>query len=682
MVRYRDAISILVVTVMVLSAFPICTSDMSDAAGTVNDGILLYELDPMDATDGVALKNYGSKSVDISGYTLKNSSGREYTFGSVNVEPGHVVTVVKKTVDGDWFCEGTDTREVIVYSSFMSLKNTGDAVYLYDDTGKLLDAVCYSNYTAAYGWTGIPVDMGYTEHVIRRVEPTDTDTYFDWAAVGNGYTAISFADTKTVSADVEPFTFPECNGVPILKALMGATESVKISIYMLTSTYVGTVLTDLENKGVEVQIILENKPLGYEHDDGLLKTMVDAGAEIKFIGGGSYDRYSYVHNKYAIIDGDEVIITSENWTDGNISAKGNRGWGAIVYGEGFATQMDTFFSSDWAFDEDFITFSDKYPDATATTLPTVSDVTSYVNTSTYESKTYSDVGTSIYMSPDNTFKALMYLIDNAKTRVYTEQMDIGASFETFATTSPLSAMISASNRGIDARFMVTKTDNTELIDKLNTETNVKSAGMTASGYQTMHNKGVIIDDTVWVSSVNWTENAFMNNRECGLYLQSKEITQYYLDAYMKDWDYNYKLTDTITVSPDTDRTTFTASDASGTVTWTSYDVNNNVLSEYTGSTFSISGLEGVTYVKVKDQDGNTGRYVISGYSVPDDDTTKDDDTKDDDTSKTDTTNDVSKTVTENAPVIGIGAAILAIIGAIIAKISKSSKKGKKGKKRR
>ena len=526
-----------------------------------------------------------------------------------------------------------------------------------------MDVVCYGNYTASDGWTGIPVDLGFKEHVIRRVEPTDTNTYFDWAAVGNGYTAKSFADTKTVSADVKPFTFPECGGKPVLESLMGATKSVKISIYMLTSAYVGSVLTDLEKKGVDVQLILENKPLGYEQDGGLLKTIVDAGAEVKFIGGGTYDRYSYVHNKYAIIDDKEVIITSENWTDGNISTKGNRGWGAVVYGKEFASQMNEFFMNDWKFNDDFLLFDKKYPDVTAKTLPTVSTVESYVNSVDYAPKTYENVGTSIYMSPDNTFKALMYLIENADTRVYTEQMDIGSSFRTFATTSPLSAMIKASDRGVDARFMVTKDKNVDFIEKLNTETNVKSAGMTRSGYQTMHNKGVIIDDTVWVSSVNWTDNAFMNNRECGLYLQSKEITQFYLDSYMSDWDYNYKLTDTITVKPDAARKTFTATGTTGTVEWSSYNVNNEVISSSTGTTFTIDS-DDVNYIRVKDQSGNTGRYIIPGYSAPPSDEVN-----------------ISEIVTENAPAIGIGAIILAVIGAMVAKVKKkgSKKKGKKKK---
>jgi phosphatidylserine/phosphatidylglycerophosphate/cardiolipin synthase-like enzyme len=670
MVRIRDAISILIIATMLFSVIPMY-ADVSDADGVKNNGILLYELDPKDATEGIALKNYSSDNININNYTIKNSSGKELVLGSYTIEPGCVIAFIKKTVENDWFCEETTTRTVVTVSdSKVTLKNTGDAVYLYDADGKLIDATCFGNYTASAGWTGIPVDLGYKEHVIRRVEPTDTNTYFDWAAVGDGYTAKSYADTKTISADVKPFTFPESGGVPILESLKSATETVDISIYMLTSGYVCSILADLENNGVEVRLILENKPLGYEQDGDLLKAIVNAGAEVKFIGGGSYDRYSYVHNKFAVIDGDEVIITSENWTTGNISTDdGNRGWGAVVYSSEFATEMSSFFTNDWNFSEDFISFNEKFPDATAKSIPTVSKVDAYIESVDYDTKIYKNVDVSIYMSPDNTFKTLMKLIDEAEERVYTEQMDIGASYETFATTSPLSAMISAADRGVDARFLLTKSGNTEFIDKVNTETNIKAGGMTPNGYATMHNKGVIIDDMVWVSSVNWTENAFMNNRECGLLLRSAEITDFYLSAYMKDWDHDYKLTDILTVVPNTDRSTFTVSDTTGTVTWTVYNTDGTVKETYTGNTIALSSTEGVSHIKVEDGSGNTGRFVMSGYSASGGNTSD---------------SDIGKTITENAPTIGIGAVILAVIVAVLKMLTGKSgkKKGKKSSKKR
>ena len=58
---------------------------------------MLFELDPKDATDGIALKNYSSKTIDIDGYVVKNSSGKEYKFEPLKVSSGNTVALVKKT---------------------------------------------------------------------------------------------------------------------------------------------------------------------------------------------------------------------------------------------------------------------------------------------------------------------------------------------------------------------------------------------------------------------------------------------------------------------------------------------------------------------------------------------------------------------------------------------------------
>ncbi len=137
MVRTRDAISILIIAMMIFSAIPVC-ADISEADGVKNDGILLYELDPKDATEGIALKNYSAKDIDINGYTVKNSSGKELVFDSYTIKPNCVVAFIKKTVENDWFCEETATRSIVTVSdSKVTLKNSGDAVYLYDADGNL-----------------------------------------------------------------------------------------------------------------------------------------------------------------------------------------------------------------------------------------------------------------------------------------------------------------------------------------------------------------------------------------------------------------------------------------------------------------------------------------------------------------------------------------------------------------
>ena len=669
MVRMRDATAVLAVAIMVLSVFPVIVSDGgSEAAGKDLNGLLIYELQPKNENDGFALKNYGTSTINLEGYYIKDGNGsvKTYTFDSKSIAVNGVAVFVKKTIGADDFSTSSAGRNVYkVADNKVNLDNSGDALFLYDPSDNLVDAVCYGSYTTTTGWSGPAVDLGFKEDVIRRCEATDTDSYFDWVAVGKGYSARSFSETVSYDADVKAFTFPESGGKPILEALKEATTSIDISIYMITSGYIGAVLKDRVNSGVVVRVIMENKPLGYDQSDyaWILKDVNDSpNGEVKFIGGGSYDRYSYVHNKYAVIDGEKVVITSENWTAGNIStdtSKANRGWGAVVESADFATYMGTFFTNDWTFSDDFASFDSKYVDQ-GKTLPTMSTVNSYISSTDDKSQTFSGVKASIYMSPDNTFKALQYLIDNATDRVYTEQMDLGASYGDLAKLSPLSALSKAADRGVDARFMITASGNNELVDKLNTTTNIKAAGMGTSGYATMHNKGVIIDDTVWVSSVNWTDNAFMNNRECGLYLQSAALATYYANAYMGDWEKNYKLSDTLTVIPDLSAGTFSVKNPTSTYKWIAYDKDGKVIKEAEGNTFTVDNINDIGSVKVTDAENHTGRYILSG-TVTNEPTSK---------------NELP--VKEIATYGGIGAAILAAL-LIIWKfvLGKGKKKAKK-----
>ena len=555
----RGAAAIAVVLVMMLSAVPLAFSEGTDAvpAGKGYDGILIYEVasDFGSGNEGFALKNYGSSAVDLNGYYLyddaSNSTPHRFTINkSLSLGSGEVVTFVADKTTG-WFSTPESgsvynfTEKGSRGGSF-NLTNGGDILQLYSSAGILLDTVVFGKDATAEGWDGPAAYLGNMKQGIKRVESTDTDTYFDWTPLTKDSTSNSFYDVPTfTNVKVTPFIFPDCKGKPIFDAVMSAQTSVCISIYMLTSSEMLSALATLESAGKDVKVLLENKPLGYSQDYERLKSLVDAGGEVSFIGyeesGSNVERYSYVHNKYAIIDGTKVIVTSENWTYGNLGGEGNRGWGAIVESADYASYMQTYFDNDFAGDDviDFATYETKNGTVTAKSLPSKSAVQKFVDDLSYSTSTYTcDI--KMYMSPDNTFKAMQYYIDNAKTRVYTEQMSVGVTYMDLSNISPVKAMVDAAKRGVDCRLLLADTDNNAktLVSKLN-DNGVKAANMKSGDYATMHNKGVIIDDAVWVSSVNWTDNAFVNNRECGLYIMSPEVTQFFADGYQVDWEHDY-----------------------------------------------------------------------------------------------------------------------------------------------
>ncbi len=54
-------------------------------------------------------------------------------------------------------------------------------------------------------------------------------------------------------------------------------------------------------------------------------------------------------------------------------------------------------------------------------------------------------------------------------------------------------------------------------------------------FGTLHNKGMVIDDAALVSSINWNLAALLENRECGLLVESAPVADFFAQAFEKDW---------------------------------------------------------------------------------------------------------------------------------------------------
>jgi hypothetical protein len=51
----------------------------------------------------------------------------------------------------------------------------------------------------------------------------------------------------------------------------------------------------------------------------------------------------------------------------------------------------------------------------------------------------------------------------------------------------------------------------------------------------MHNKGMIVDDKVWIGSMNWTDNSIRSNREMSVIIHSKEVSDMFAELFLDDW---------------------------------------------------------------------------------------------------------------------------------------------------
>ncbi len=315
----KEAVSLFAVVVLAILAFQ-ATFDESDAKGDL-DGVLISEFSPYD-WEGVTIKNYSSKSVDLKGYYLSDGEDECRFTESLVLDSKESITIVRP--DSKTITAFAD-RDSVIYIGDSGVEagdhylfsNKGDDVYLYNSSGTCIDALCFGEATISDSryWSGSSVTISGTNAYVSRMGSTDTDTAADWGIAKAGWTSYAFDPTLSYSATVTPFVFPDSGGVPIFDAISGAKKSVHIEIYQLTNYNMYALLCNLAKKGVEVVVLMEASPNGGDQSDmaSRMKALVNAGGEVKLIGGESGERFSFVHAKYAIVDGTKTIVTSENW---------------------------------------------------------------------------------------------------------------------------------------------------------------------------------------------------------------------------------------------------------------------------------------------------------------------------------------------------------------------------------
>ena len=527
--------------------FGCCVISETDAANT--DGVLLYEVNPNGDDEGISLHNYGSVTIDLKGYSVADAPSLSSGEGSLTftkkleLSPGESITIVKdKDVEGSTFVNRHTTYEYgengIQSDKPMNLANNGDDIYLFKD-GTIIDAFCYGDKTITDEsfWTGGSFKIKSGCFPVRK--NVDTNTPSDWTNYKAGWTQLYFDPDYKIDALVTPFTFPESGGIPVYDALSKAKDSVYLSVYILGSENAVALLDELVKKGVDVNILLEQtmvKPVTVTHTDASIRTLIDDGANVKYIDYNG--RYEFVHSKYCVIDDSTVIITSENWTKENLNGivvenpstgKGNRGWGAIVESTEYATYMKDVFLND---------FDDSYGDVHQFSPSVKGKTLTYTpSTYTYETTTYSATITPV-VSPDSSWDATLYYIDEAEYRLYSQQQSLTNSYSDISKESPIKHMADvAAGTGADTRFILClDNDAPTNVENINSTSLIKACTMNKPY---LHNKGLISDDTVFVSSVNWTDTSLTSNRESCIAIHSEDIADYFASFFEYDFERNY-----------------------------------------------------------------------------------------------------------------------------------------------
>ncbi len=538
----------------VLALCPIALSADTDAEGP-SDGILLYQVSFGD-TKGVAVHNYGGTAIDMVEYRISDSpvlTKEGYlSFSKGTVVDAYSTLVISSEDDGSEF---SSQSNVIFYDDANVTKNKSfdpskskDDIYLIDSKGNIVDAVFYGSMEADdVNWIGKAVEKR-GDLWIQRHSSYDSNTANDWFVYVYGQTGYEFDPELKYDATVTPFLFPDSGGIPILRALESAQDSVRIEMYQLMNMNVLALLCDLLERGVDVQILLEGGSLasGYDPlaDPGeMFKKIIELGGEIRVIGvsDDGNDRFDFDHAKFALIDGDTTIVTSENWTPSNVNgdidekpyvgtSDGNRGWGVIIESVRYHDYMEDVFLTDWS--KEFGDVKDLL-DVKPHLVSGERDYVSPTYTGTFPSF---EAKVTPVLSNDNSYDALRYYAMQAEERLYSQQQSLGSSYEYFDASSPLGMFSDKAVSGVDTRLMFGTNVDTEVVTKINSEAGIKTATFERPS---LHNKGIIADDVAWVSSINWTSNSFHDNREVAVAIESKEVADFFAEHFLADFQQYY-----------------------------------------------------------------------------------------------------------------------------------------------
>jgi len=283
----------------------------------------------------------------------------------------------------------------------------------------------------------------------------------------------------------------------IVNSIEDASFSIDIAMYNINLWSIRNALIEAYQRGIQIRIVVESENL----DNDVPRELRSAG--IPVIGDR---REGLMHNKFMIIDGNEVWTGSANFTLGSFYYDKNNlvHFNSVEIAQDYTTEFDEMFDRN-------MFGSDMVPD---TPFPMV---------------ILGDDLVEIYFSPDDHVASRMIsLIDQAKESIY---------FMAYSFTSNAlgSAIVERIKSGVYVEGIM---DQSQVLSNTGTEYDpFLQAAIKIYPYATdglMHNKVIIIDRKIVITgSYNFSRNAEETNDENVVVIHDNTIAEEYLAEFAK-----------------------------------------------------------------------------------------------------------------------------------------------------
>lgn len=569
-------------------------------AGLLIAEAYVHDLTPARAATYFRLANPGPAPVALTGWRLV-VDGRPLRFpAGAGLSPGATLYVARSAGEfqrlmgfyPEWQYAAADTRapQLEAPDGVPEVNPWAGAAVLETPDGRAVDALAWGSVPAAVpGWTGPPLPSAPPGEVYLRArdEPSrrlvDTGSRADWKQGREwlplrsymvGQTNLPPAAPVAVSGRVTCSVAPDCTMAALVPPLAGARRSIDVNLYQMTSTPAAELLMAAVRRGVRVRVLMDGTPFGRVLDKTryLAREMAERGVTVRWMiydnKKGVSKRYRYNHAKYAVVDGEHVLLWSENWSAHSFPeqpAGGNRGWGIAVQSRPLAQYFTQVFAAD--FDPgrpDSVPLLPGHPQWGG--VDRVSDPGSRDPDYGYKQRFAPLTVTekcriTPVLAPDHALMetaGVIGLMRRAERSLEVECQYVPLHWGMPEHGSPedtpnlyLAEVVAAARRGVQVRVLVGHRDpepwfpqdTVHTVAYLNTIAAREKLALEARFEDTrrtgltIHNKGLIADGRrVLVTSVNWSENAPGHNREAGLLVESPAVAGYYRQVFDWDWE--------------------------------------------------------------------------------------------------------------------------------------------------
>lgn len=577
------------------------------------DGYVSYEPD-----EAVQIRNMGDTPVPLQNVAISDATGPDATITVMHMlAPGAAVWLADEDLAfqqsfgflPDFAIVATQPGVVALDGNWPGFANAGDEVLLWQD-GVVVDCLIYEGSggaPCAGHWSGTAVQpyrvgtvFGIEGQILyrKRDETTglpvaDTDAAADWAQDAadpiNGrrvrYPGWDIEDywttTKVTETAVLTVAIAPDNAYDTLVAhIDAANTSIQIASHTFDNLGIAAALGNAAQRGVSVTLLLEGEPTGGISDQEMYNCQqldaVGAACWFLFNDSGVYDRYTYQHAKYILIDGRLAVVMSENlspnslpYDDKSDGTSGRRGVALLTDAPGVVGHLTALFARDLdpANHNDVVQWQENHPDyglPAPTFVPiTITGGTTYTVRYPEPTTLIGDFAFELVQSPDTSLhnqSGLIGLVNRAGAgdEVLVQQLSerpYWGSTTSNAIDDPnlrLEAYIAAARRGAAVRLLLDSffddtrlaTSNRATCDYVNLIAENENLNISCVTYNPtgagIHNKMVLVRldgvGYIHVGSINGTEQSNKGNREVALQVQSDAAYALLADMFYRDWD--------------------------------------------------------------------------------------------------------------------------------------------------